>query len=101
MKTEALQLFIETVRCGSINKAAQKLLMPQQKASKMLKSLENELGVNLFLRSSKGTSLTNSGRDVYDFAIWALEAYQNMQKKMQIFEENAVPKIHIKIKNLN
>ena len=97
MKTEALQLFIETVRCGSINKAAQKLLMPQQKASKMLKSLENELGVNLFLRSSKGTSLTNSGRDVYDFAIWALEAYQNMQKEMQIFEENAVPKIHIKI----
>lgn len=61
-----LQLkYIETVaKCGSFTKAAQQLYVTQPGISKMVRSLEEELGITIFVRSSAGISLTAEGREL-------------------------------------
>ena len=46
---------------GNISKAAEKLYISQPAISKSLKQLEENLGVRLFNRNSRGVSLTEEG----------------------------------------
>jgi DNA-binding transcriptional LysR family regulator len=61
-----LQLkYISTVaKCGSFSKAAQELYVTQPGISKMVRSMENELGITIFVRSSSGITLTAEGREL-------------------------------------
>lgn len=52
---------LEVAKCGSINKAAEELLMNQPNLSRAIKELESSLGVELFERSAKGMVLTHEG----------------------------------------
>lgn len=52
---------LEVAKCGSINKAAEALLMNQPNLSRAIKELEASLGVELFERSAKGMVLTHEG----------------------------------------
>ena len=52
---------IEVARCGSINKAAEVLLMNQPNLSRAIKELEGSLGVSLFDRSARGMVVTHEG----------------------------------------
>lgn len=58
---QQFQYFIKLAETGSINKAAQALHMSQPSLTKQLRMLEDEFGVDLFLRSQKGTTLTEQG----------------------------------------
>lgn len=49
-------------KCGSISEAANDLYLSKQAVKKQIDSLENELGITLFYRSSKGLELTPAGR---------------------------------------
>lgn len=49
-------------RCGSISDAANSLYLSKQAVKKQIDSLENELGITLFSRSSKGLELTPAGK---------------------------------------
>ena len=51
----------EVAKCGSINKAAEVLLMNQPNLSRAIKELEASLGVELFTRTPKGMVLTPEG----------------------------------------
>ena len=50
---------------GNISKAAEKLFISQPAISKSLKQLEENLGVRLFNRNSRGVSLTEEGTLLY------------------------------------
>lgn len=52
---------LEVARCGSINKAAEALLMNQPNLSRSIRELEASLGVPLFSRSAKGMEVTPDG----------------------------------------
>lgn len=56
-----LKYAVEVAKCGSINKAAEALLMNQPNLSRAIKELEASLGVSIFARSSKGMELTPEG----------------------------------------
>ena len=58
---------IETVRYGSINKAAQELGYTQSGLTYILKTLEDELAVQILDRSHKGVFLTREGEELYPY----------------------------------
>ena len=66
MELRQLEYFREIASTGSINEAARHLNMSQPPLSYQLRQLENELNVKLFDRTSKGVTLTEAGKLLYD-----------------------------------
>ncbi|NCB63921.1 MAG: LysR family transcriptional regulator, partial [Clostridia bacterium] len=65
MRIEQLVCFQQVVQCRSFTKAANALYTTQPSVSKMIDALEEELGKQLFLRTSRGIKLTAFGSTVY------------------------------------
>lgn len=61
MEIRVLEYFLAVAREQSFSKAAQTLHLTQPTLSRQLKELEDELGKQLFIRSSKKISLTDDG----------------------------------------
>ncbi|MBU5365779.1 LysR family transcriptional regulator [Enterococcus devriesei] len=61
MKLTTLEYFVEVATEGSFTKASQKLYVSQPTLSRRIQELENELGVELFVRNSHSLSLSNEG----------------------------------------
>jgi DNA-binding transcriptional LysR family regulator len=60
-----LRYFVEVVRLRSFTRAAESLHISQPSISKMIKNLEDELGVVLLDRSTRGVELTDAGEAVF------------------------------------
>ncbi|MBR3475030.1 MAG: LysR family transcriptional regulator [Oscillospiraceae bacterium] len=59
-----MRYILEIDRCGSINKAAQRLFLSQSALSSAIVEVEQELGITVFHRSNRGVSLTEEGRSL-------------------------------------
>lgn len=59
---------VEVARLGSLNKAAETLLIAQPNISRSIKELEADLGITIFQRSAKGMVLTPEGEEFMDSA---------------------------------
>ncbi len=59
---------VEVANAGSINKAAEALLIAQPNLSRSIKVLESDLGISIFERSSKGMELTPEGMEFIGYA---------------------------------
>ena len=59
---------VEVARLGSLNKAAETLMIAQPNISRSIKELEADLGITIFQRSAKGMVLTPEGEDFMDHA---------------------------------
>ena len=60
-----LQTFITVCEMGSLTKAASALFITPSAVNQQMNSLENHLGVSLFVRSPKGISLTPAGEYLF------------------------------------
>ncbi|WP_138413567.1 LysR family transcriptional regulator [Sinomonas gamaensis] len=76
MEFRQLQYFLAIAEEGSINRAADRLLVSQPSLSRQLHSLERQLGHSLVSRTARGISLTPAGHALLQHArrILALEA---------------------------
>lgn len=86
MQLHQLVYFIKVAEKGSINKAAEELFLSQPNLSQSIKSLEQEIGVPLFIRNNKGTTLTEDGKKLYEYAsviIQQMEIIERMSLKEQ------------------
>src|SRR6266498_4014314 len=63
-----LESFIEIARHGNVSRAADALFLTQPAVTARLKSLETDLGVELFVRSARGMTLTDAGRAFLPYA---------------------------------
>jgi DNA-binding transcriptional LysR family regulator len=61
MNEQQIHAVLKTAECGSITRAAQELFSSSQGIKEQIDALESELGCTLFIRSSKGCTLTPSG----------------------------------------
>ena len=61
MNTTQLECFVTVAECLNFSKAAVSLKMTQPAVSHQIRSLEEELEVKLFRRTSKNVSLTQEG----------------------------------------
>ena len=72
-------------RYGSITNAAKALYISKQAVKKQLDSLEHELGIKIFLRSSKGMELTQVGKTY-------IEGIEKLAKGYYLLMENCIHK---------
>lgn len=70
----------EVARLGSLNKAAESLMIAQPNLSRSIKELEADLGVAIFQRSAKGMILTPDGEEFMDYARDILFRIDKMEK---------------------
>lgn len=74
---------VEISRQGSLNKAADALFIAQPNLSRSIKELENELGISIFTRTSKGMELTPEGSKFIGYAkkiLRSIDEVENMYK---------------------
>ena len=64
---------VEVARTGSLNKAAEKLIIAQPNLSRSIKELEGALGIQIFKRSPQGMHLTPDGEEFIGYAKGILE----------------------------
>ncbi len=80
---------VEVAKAGSLNKAAQTLLIAQPNLSRSIKELEGDLGVTIFDRSAKGMMLTPEGEEFIGYAQNILRQIEQMEK---MYKDTSVPK---------
>lgn len=82
MELRALRYFVEVVRQQSFTAAADKLFVTQPTISKMVKSLEEEIGSPLLLRDGRQMVLTDAGRIVFQRGQDVLAAHAQLQSEL-------------------
>lgn len=68
-----LRYIVKIVECGSMNEASHALYVSQPALSSSVKELENELGIEIFTRSSQGIALTVDGAEFLTYARQVLD----------------------------
>ena len=71
---------VEVAKLGSINKAAETLLIAQPNISRSIKELEADLGVTIFNRSAKGMELTPEGEEFIGYAENILKQIDDVER---------------------
>lgn len=69
----AMETFIRVIETGSFSAAARQLRVGQPAVSKTVAQLEERLGVQLLLRSTRGLTPTEAGQNFYERAKRAIE----------------------------
>ena len=59
---------VEVANAGSMNKASEQLYIAQPNLSRAIKELENDLGITIFERSSRGIKITTEGKEFIGYA---------------------------------
>lgn len=72
---EYYKIFYYVALTGSVTKAAKKLCLSQPAVSQAVRQLETDLGVTLFVRSSKGVALTAEGKILHSYVS---KGYENI-----------------------
>lgn len=80
---------VEVAKAGSLNKAAQTLLIAQPNLSRSIKELESELGITIFDRSTKGMMLTPEGEEFVGYAQSILKQIEQLEN---MYKDTSVPK---------
>ncbi len=73
MRIEQLYHFVEVSRHDSISKASKHVYLSQSALSLSIKTLENELGKQLFNRTRNGLALTDYGKVIYRDSLKIIE----------------------------
>ena len=89
------RIFFEVAKTGNISKAAANLYMSQPAVSKAVSKLEDNLGLSLFERKSRGVKLTVEGNLLYEKLGEAFEAIDDAEKQLQRYQMAKVGMINI------
>lgn len=72
---------IEIVNCGSINEAAKRLFITQPSLSRAVKELEAEIGIEIFIRTQKGITLSVDGAEFLGYARQVVEQASLLEQR--------------------
>lgn len=81
MTISQLRYVIMVASSGSMNEAAKKLFISQPSLSTTIKELEEETGIELFIRSNRGIALTPEGEEFIGYARQVVEQYELIEQK--------------------
>lgn len=82
-KLDYYRMFYETARFSSFSTAAQHLYISQSAISQCIHQLESELGVQLFIRTRRGVSLTNEGKLLFSKVENAINSIEQGEKQLE------------------
>lgn len=89
-KLEQYKIFCVAADAGSFSEAAKCLFITQSAVSQQIRSLEDELGIALFVRGRKGAKLTSHGELLYSYAKRSLDEIENAEslfERMKTLDE--------------
>ena len=89
MEFKQLESFVALVQSRSFTKAAERLYISQPTISTHIKQLENELGVQLLVRSTKDVLLSEEGKVFYPYALQLLETESRALKQLNKCENES------------
>lgn len=81
MTLQQLRYALTIADCGSMNEAAKQLFISQPSLSETMKELEQEIGIQIFLRSNRGIVITPEGEEFLGYARQVNEQYSLLQAK--------------------
>src|SRR5258707_12321885 len=73
MDLNAVQMFVNVVRAGSLSAAADRANIPLPTLSRRIRELERQLKGQLLERAVRGTRLTDAGTRLYEHASLVIE----------------------------
>lgn len=95
MDIKKLKALSQIVSSGSFCKAAMKLNYSQPGLTSMINRLEEELGLTLLVRSSKGVKLTESGKELMPFIQELLASHEKLEAALDRSREKKEAVIHV------
>ncbi|MBU5627118.1 LysR family transcriptional regulator [Oscillibacter sp. MSJ-2] len=95
MFSEKYAFFLEIAECGSVTKAADRLLISQSALSKYLRRLEESLNTQLFDRKSLPLKLTRSGEVFYRYVTQCMDLEKQCMTQIENLKENVVETLRI------
>ena len=81
MTLQQLKYVLAVASKGSINEAAKSLFISQPSLSNAIKELEQELKINIFVRTNRGMTLTNDGFEFIGYARQVIQQYEMLEEK--------------------
>ena len=84
MELYQLTTFVAIAREGSLTRAAERVFTSAPAVSAQLKALEDELGVKLFERTSRGMALTEAGQRLLEEAERTLASALRMRSAARV-----------------
>lgn len=85
MNFDQLKYFLTIVKTGSFSEAADELFISQSSISKQIKSLEHELGIELFKREHSKIFLSSAGKKFVPYAKNAIKEHNDMRLYLDEF----------------
>ena len=86
MKIDHLLTFLEIASCGNFNRAAQNLHVTQSTISARVKTMEDDFGRPLFVRSHSGVELTSAGHHFRRYALGIQRLWQQAHQEVTLPE---------------
>lgn len=78
---ELYRIFYVVAKNGNITRASEELMISQPAISKSIKTLEDQLGGQLFVRTKRGVFLTEEGKIFYNYIKQAIEYISSAENK--------------------
>lgn len=82
MELRTLRAFVEVVRQGGFTQAAKTIFLTQSAVSKAVRQLEEELGVTLLDRNGHKSSMTDTGKMVFQRALRILAEQDDLKTEL-------------------
>ncbi|WP_055669876.1 LysR family transcriptional regulator [Desnuesiella massiliensis] len=82
MNLELYKFFYHVAKASNVSKASEQLYVTQPAVSRAIKQLEDELGCQLFFRTSKGVKLTQEGEVLFQYIEQAFNFISSGEKKV-------------------
>lgn len=81
MTLQQLRQIITIADVGSMNEAAKQLYVSQPNLSAVVREIEEEAGITIFLRSNRGIKVTPDGEEFLGYARQVIEQYALLEKR--------------------
>ena len=83
MLLKQVECFLAVARLGNVSRAAEEMYLTQPALTARIKALEEELGDQLFVRTSRGMRLTEAGKEFLPHAERAVESVAEGKEKLK------------------
>lgn len=93
MNLRQLRYFAQTVEAGNITRAAEQLFVAQPALGLQIRQLEEELGVPLLIRHSRGVTATEAGKVLHERARDLLRQVDQIKQEVVAFAGTAAESI--------
>lgn len=84
MQLRQLEYIIKIAESGSITQAAEQLFISHPSLTKSILQLEQEYGIQIFVRKPRGIELTNDGKEFIHYAKAVLTATEMLNQRFYI-----------------